>query len=165
MPTITRRNGSKGFSTGMAATANPTPTNQELVITRWFDAPRQLVWQAWTQPDRVLRWLGPMSFVTLEFEMDCEPRGAWHSRMRTPEATEFAQRGFVLEFTEPERLVFTSASEDDAGSIGRQMLISIALEERDGGTEMTFSLAHLEAEEDSDGQIEGHIPGLVGVAA
>jgi uncharacterized protein YndB with AHSA1/START domain len=128
---------------------------RELVITRLFNAPRELVWKAWTERDRVLRWLGPKDFTATEFEMDRRPGGAWHSRMRSPEGKEYSNGGVVREAVEPERLVFTFAWDNDDGSPGREMLVTITFAERNGGTEMIFSQAVFESAEDRDGHREG----------
>jgi uncharacterized protein YndB with AHSA1/START domain len=137
------------------ATNTATTAERELVITRIFEAPRELVWAAWTDRERVMHWLGPKDFTTLEFEMDPRPGGAWHSRMRSPEGVVHSNRGVVREVVEPERLVFTFAWDDEDGKPGREMLITIALAERDGKTEMTFSQSVFESAEDRDGHRGG----------
>jgi uncharacterized protein YndB with AHSA1/START domain len=128
---------------------------RELVITRIFDAPRDLVFKAWTEPERVLHWLGPRDFTALAFQMDRRPGGAWHSRMRSPDGTEHSNRGVVREVIEPERVVFTFAWDDPDGAPGREMLVTIALAEHDRGTEMTFTQAVFESAEDRDGHRDG----------
>ncbi len=141
----------------MAATNNaPTETAERtLVITRVFDAPRGLVWKAWTEPERVLQWLGPTGFTALEFEMDPWPGGRWHGRMRSPEGVHHSNRGVVQEVVEPERLVFTFAWDDEDGNPGREMLITITFAEHEGKTEMTFMQREFESVEDRDGHNEG----------
>jgi len=134
----------------------PTQTaERELVITRVFDARRELVWKAWTEPERVLQWLGPKEFTAIEFEMDRRPGGAWHSRMRSPEGTEHSNRGVVREVVEPERLVFTFAWDDEDGKPGREMLITITFAENGDRTEMTFHQTVFESVEDRDGHQGG----------
>jgi uncharacterized protein YndB with AHSA1/START domain len=134
----------------------PTKTaERELLITRLFDARRELVWKAWTERDRVLQWLGPKNFTALEFEMDRRPGGAWHSRMRSAEGVEYANGGVVREIVEPERLVFTFAWDEEDGTPGREMLITITFAERGAQTEMTFAQAVFESTEDRDGHSEG----------
>ena len=88
----------------------------ELVITRIFDAPRELVFKAWAEPDRAVRWWGPQGFTTAYCEMDVRPGGAYRVCMRSPEGTEHWQRGVCREVIEPERLVFTFAWEDSGVS-------------------------------------------------
>jgi uncharacterized protein YndB with AHSA1/START domain len=127
----------------------------ELVITRVFDAPRELVYRAWTERDRVLQWLGPAGFTGIEFAMDERPGGAWQGRMRGPDGTEHANGGRVREAVAPERLVFTFAWDEEDGTPGREMLITITLADRGGRTEMTFHQAAFESAEDRDGHIQG----------
>src|ERR1700730_5880764 len=79
----------------------------ELVITRIFDAPRELVFKAWSEPDRAMRWWGPQGFTTAHCEMDVRPGGAYRVCMRSPEGTEHWQRGICREVVESERLDFT----------------------------------------------------------
>lgn len=124
---------------------------RELVITRVFDAPRELVFKAWTEPDRVLQWLGPKDFTALEFKMD-EAGGTWLSRMRGPDGKEYANGGRVLEFKEPEKLAFTFKW-DDGGQ--EETEISITLTERDGKTEMTFRQGVFETTDSRDGHRGG----------
>ncbi len=140
----------------MVERANPTQTaERELVIRRVFDAPRELVWKAWTDRDRVLKWLGPKEFTALDFELDPRPGGAWHSRMRGPNGAGYSNGGTVREVEEPERLVFTFGWDNEDGTPGREMEITITLDERDGKTEMTFSQGTFESLEDRDGHREG----------
>jgi len=134
----------------------PTQTaERELVITRLFDAPPELVWKAWTERGLVLKWLGPKDFTAEDFSLDPRPGGAWHSRMRSPDGREYSNRGVVREAVEPERLVFTFAWDNEDGSPGREMLITITFADRDGATEMTFAQAVFESAEDRDGHREG----------
>jgi uncharacterized protein YndB with AHSA1/START domain len=134
----------------------PTQTaERELVITRVFDAPRELVWKAWTDRGHVLKWLGPKHFTAVDFELEPRPGGAWHSRMRGPDGAEYSNGGTVREVDEPERLVFTFAWDAEDGTPGRQMQITITFAEREGKTEMTFSQGVFESAEDRDGHREG----------
>jgi uncharacterized protein YndB with AHSA1/START domain len=128
---------------------------RELTITRRFEAPRELVFKAWSERDRVLKWLGPTDFKATEFEMERRVGGAWRARMVSPDGNWYGMRGMVREIVEPERLVFTFAWDEDEVHYGREMLITITFEERDGGTEMTFHQAEFEDKEDRDGHNEG----------
>ena len=80
---------------------------RELVITRIFDAPRHLVFQAWTEPERVARWWGPQGFVMTYCDMDIRPGGTFRVCMRSPEGTEYWKQGTYREVVAPERLVYT----------------------------------------------------------
>ena len=126
-----------------------------LTIERTFDAPRQLVWKAWTDPAHVMQWLGPSGFTATDFQMDPDPGGSWSSRMVGPDGAQYANGGIVREVIEPERLVFTFAWDDENGEPGREMLITITLAEADGRTVMTFHQAVFESAEDRDGHEQG----------
>ena len=130
-----------------AATADRT-----LLITRVFDAPRSLVFKAWSEPERAMRWFGPKDFTTLEFEMDPRPGGAWHGRMRSPEGQEYANHGVVREVVEPERLVFTFTWDDQPDN---EMLVTITFADRDSKTEMVFRQEGLPSVESRDDHSEG----------
>src|SRR5207247_803036 len=117
---------------------------RELVITRIFDAPRRLVFQAWTEPDRVARWWGPQGFVTTHCDMGVRPGGAFRFCMRSPEGTEYWKRGVYREVVEPERLVFTFAWEDADGKPGHQTLVTVTFAERGDKTELTLHQAVFE---------------------
>lgn len=81
--------------------------DREFVITRVFDAPRALVFKAWTDPKHMAQWRGPHGFTNPVCEMDVRPGGAWHIVMRGPDGAEHPARGVYREVVEPERLVMT----------------------------------------------------------
>ena len=121
------------------------PAERELVITRVFDAPRQLVFKAWTEPDRAARWWGPQGFTTLSCEMNVRPGGAWRLCMRSPEGTMHCKRGVYREIVEPERLVFTYAWEDADGKPGHETLVTVSFAEHGGKTKLTLHQAVFES--------------------
>jgi uncharacterized protein YndB with AHSA1/START domain len=114
---------------------------RELVITRVFDAPRSLVFKAWTEPEHRMRWWGPNGFTTTSCEMDLRPGGAWRLSMRSPEGREDRQRGIFREIVPPERLVFTYAFEDAAGNPGHETLVTVTFAEHEGKTKLTVNQA------------------------
>lgn len=117
---------------------------RELVITRIFDAPRDEVFRAWTELDRVARWWGPQGFVTTYCDMDIRPGGTFRVCMRSPEGAEHWKRGVYREVVAPERLVFTFAWEDAEGKPGHQTLVTVTFVERGGRTELTLRQAIFE---------------------
>jgi uncharacterized protein YndB with AHSA1/START domain len=135
--------------------ASTKTAERELVITRIFDAPRELVWKAWTQRELAMQWAGPRGFTALDFALDPRPGGEWRLTMHSTETGELKNRGVVRKAVEPERLVFTFAWDEPDGTPGREMLITITFAERDGKTEMTFTQGVFESVEDRDGHIEG----------
>ena len=112
-----------------------TETDQQLTITRVFEAPREEVFNAWTERERAKRWWGPNGFDTPVLEMDLRPRGEWRATMCAPDGKAHPQRGVIRDVLRPERLAFTFkwVNEPDPES-----LVTIELAERDGRTEMTF---------------------------
>ena len=117
---------------------------RELVITRVLDAPRHLVFQAWTEPDRVARWWGPRGFTTLYCDMDVRPGGSFRVCMCSPEGVEHWKQGVYREVVEPERLVFTFAWEDEEGKPGHQTVVTVTFAEPDARTELTLHQAVFE---------------------
>jgi len=114
-----------------AVTTFTTPTDRELVATRVFDAPRRLVWDAWTNPKRVPQWmLGPEGWTMPVCEIDLRPGGAWHFVWRQPDGTEMEMRGAYREIVAPERLVST----ESWGGDWPETLNTLVLTEEDGKT-------------------------------
>ena len=118
--------------------AGASAAELELVITRILDAPRELVFKAWTEPDRAIRWWGPRGFTTAHYELDFRPDGAYRVCMRSPEGTEHWQRGVCREVVEPERLVFTFAWEDSEGTPGHETVVTVTLAEFGAKTKLTL---------------------------
>jgi uncharacterized protein YndB with AHSA1/START domain len=135
--------------------ASTQTAERELVITRVFDAPRELVWKAWTDREMGLQWAGPKGFTAVDFELDARRGGTWHLTMRSADGNELTNRGVVREAVEPERLVFTFAWDNDDGTPGREMLITIDFANVGGKAEMTFRQGAFDSVEDRDGHIEG----------
>lgn len=79
-----------------------------IVMTRTLDAPRELVWAAFTDPKHVSKWFGGRGFETLVCEMDVRAGGKWRHAMRTPNGAELAMDVVYVEVTKPERLVWQS---------------------------------------------------------
>lgn len=89
--------------------------DRELLLTRLLDAPRHLVFKAWTKPQHLARWWGPDGFTLPCCEMDFRPGGAYRFCMRAPDGSDHWVRGVYREIAEPERLVFTWEREDEEG--------------------------------------------------
>jgi uncharacterized protein YndB with AHSA1/START domain len=119
---------------------------RELVITRIFDAPRHLVFQAWTEPDRAARWWGPQGFITTYCDMDVRQGGAFRVCVRSPAGVEHWKQGIYREVVAPERLVFTFAWEDaDAeGKPGHQTQVTVTFAAHGDKTELTLRQAVFE---------------------
>lgn len=114
------------------------PTEREVVITRALDAPRELVFQAWTDPKHLARWWGPNGFTNPVCETDVRPGGAWHIVMRSPSGDEFPCGGVYREVVAPERLVFTNDALDRDGKVIIKGLTTVTFAEQDGKTKLTL---------------------------
>jgi uncharacterized protein YndB with AHSA1/START domain len=86
-------------------------TNQanDLVLERTLDAPRELVWRAYTDPEHLKRWWAPKPYETPEAEIDLRPGGVFYTRMTGPDGFDSKGAGCFLELVEGERIVWTSA--------------------------------------------------------
>src|SRR5208282_1015543 len=105
---------------------------RELVITRIFDAPRELVFKAWTDPRHVAQWWGPKGFTNPVCEMDVRPGGALRIVMRAPDGSEYPMTGIFREIVAPERLVFTNVAVDKAGKPLLEGLTTVTFAEAGG---------------------------------
>jgi len=81
----------------------------DLIMERTVDAPRELVWDAWTRPELLKQWFTPAPWKTLDAEIDLRPGGAFRTVMQSPEGQEFPNSNSFLEVVRHERLVWTSA--------------------------------------------------------
>lgn len=128
----------------------------ELVITRVFDAPRSLVFKAWTEPDHLERWQGaPQGFTITTHEVDFRPGGAYRLCMRSPEGIDHWLQGVYREIVAPERLVFTHAWLDARGKPAAETLVTITFTERGGKTELTLRQTGFESVQSRDGHNVG----------
>src|SRR5438046_10762541 len=76
---------------------NQSAVDREIVLTRVFDAPRRMVWEAWTDPKQLVLWWGPKGFTTTIEEMDVRAGGAWKLVMHGPEGAKYPSRSLVPE--------------------------------------------------------------------
>lgn len=107
---------------------------RELVLTRVFDAPRELVFKLWTDPKHVAQWWGPHGFTNLVCELDLRPGGAILIHMRGPDGIVYPMTGVYEEVVRPERLVFTSAALDLDGNPMFEVLTTVTFAEESGKT-------------------------------
>ena len=118
------------------ATGNLAASNQELVLTRVFDAPRELVFKAWTDPKCVAEWWGPHHFTNPVCEVDARPGGAIRIHMRAPNGPVYVMTGVFQEVAAPDRLVFTSAALDDKGNPMFEVLTTVTFTELERKTKL-----------------------------
>ena len=130
-------------------------TDRTLTITRTFDAPRELVFKVWSQPEHLVRWWSPKGFTTPSCEMEFRPGGSYRSVIRSPEGKEHRMRGVYHEVVPPERLVMTFVWEDEAGELGHETLITVTFAEEAGKTRLTFEQGVFETVESRDSHFGG----------
>jgi uncharacterized protein YndB with AHSA1/START domain len=122
-----------------SATTFTTPSDREIVMTRVFDAPRRLVFEAWTSPKHLPHWmLGPEGWTMPVCEIDLRPGGAWHFVWRRSDGTEMEMRGVYREIAPPERLVNT----ESWGGEWPETINTLVLNEKDGKTTMSQTVLY-----------------------
>jgi uncharacterized protein YndB with AHSA1/START domain len=113
-----------------------TPSDREVVMTRVFDAPRELVFDAWTNCEHVPHWFGPHGTTVPLCEIDLRPGGAWRYVLRSPDGSEMGMGGVYQEISRPDRLVSTESFDDYPG----ESLNTMVLTEEDGKTTLTITV-------------------------
>jgi uncharacterized protein YndB with AHSA1/START domain len=136
-----------------------TATERELVITRVFDAPRELVFKAWTDPKHVAQWWGPKGFTNPVCELNVRPGGAIRIHMRGPDGTVYPMTGVYQEIVEPERLVFTSAALDERGKPLFEVLSTVTFAEQGGKTTLTLQARVVKSTAEAAPYLEGMAQG------
>jgi uncharacterized protein YndB with AHSA1/START domain len=123
-----------------AAASVTDPGDLELVITRIFDAPRSLVFKAWTDPEHMARWFGPKGFTsTVVGKIDVRPGAPYRIHMRGPDGDDHWSQGVYRELVEPERLVFAGCWADAEGQPkGPETTVTVTLEDLEGKTRLTL---------------------------
>lgn len=114
------------------------PAEREIVLTRVFNAPRELLFQVWTEPEHMARWWGPRSFTNPICEMDVRPGGAYRIVMRAPDGHEYPCQGVYREVSRPEKLVFTNNAIGPDGNPVIEGLTSVHFSEEQGKTTLTL---------------------------
>jgi len=123
-----------------------TPSDREIVSERVFDAPRDRVFAAFTDPELIPQWWGPRDQTTIVDQMDVRPGGAWRFVIRDSDGAENGFRGTYREVSPPERIVQTFEWE---GMPGHVLVETVTLEDLGGRTKMTnISLFHTTEERD-----------------
>ena len=109
------------------------PGKQEIIMTRTFDAPRDLVFKTMMDPSLIPQWWGPRRHTTMVDEMEVRPGGRWRYVLRDAEGNETPFHGVYHDLTPPERMVLTFEWE---GAPGHVLLETVSLEEVDGKTRL-----------------------------
>ena len=137
----------------MAEGNNP----QEFVITRTFDAPRDLVWKAFTDPEHMKQWWGPQGATVVKSDMDLRPGGRYHYALRTSDGTIMWAKFVYREITPTSRIVFVNSFSDEAGGVTHhpmaptwplELLSTFLFEDEGKKTKFTVKWSPLNASEE-----------------
>lgn len=129
------------------STATRSTAQHELLITRFIDAPRALVFKVWTTPEHMVRWWGPKDFTAPSIKMDFRPGGAYRACIRSPEGKDYWMTGVYRDIVEPERIVFTFRWEEEGE---RENLVTVTFADHNGKTRLDFRQAFFETVEQRD---------------
>ena len=161
--------GGAAAASGPAPAAGTAPT--QMVVTREFDAPRDLVWKAWTEPDRLARWWGPPGSAIEVARLDLRPGGVFHYSMKTPSGPLMWGLFTYREVVPTERIVFVNAFSDAAGGLTRnpwiatwplEILNTLTLTEHAGKTTLTLRGGPINATAEELGAFEAGRAGMQG---
>lgn len=140
---------------------------EELVLRRVFNAPKERVFKAWTQADRLIRWWAPKGFTTPSLKVDLRPGGSFHFCMRSAEGQDFWGKGVYREIVEPKLIVYTDSFSDENGALVEpsrygmnpafpsETLVTVRFIARKGKTELTLRHAVAESVPERAGMEEG----------
>ena len=129
----------------MAAHDTNNSGDREIVLTRVLEAPRELVWRAWTDPKQVPQWWGPRGFATTTHKMEVTPGGVWRFVMHGPDGRDYQNKITYLEVARPERLVYKHGGEEDLEPV--QFQTTVTFEDVGGQTKVTLRMVFPSAEE------------------
>jgi uncharacterized protein YndB with AHSA1/START domain len=122
------------------------PSDRVLVITRIFNAPREMVFKAWTDHAHLARWMGPRGFRSTVLHSDLRAGGAYRIHMRGPDGDDHWMQGVFQEIVQPERLVMAGSWGDAKGNpTSPETLLTITFEEHDRKTRLTLHQAVFES--------------------
>ena len=106
----------------------------EMILTRVFDAPRELMWKLWTEPEHIRKWWGPKGYTLPGCEMDFRPRGAYRFVMRGPDGEDNPFHGVYREIVRNERIVFTAILDNLPG---HELVTTVTFADEGGKTKLT----------------------------
>ena len=115
-------------------------TDREITFSRLIDFPRELVWEAFTEPKHILHWWGPDGFTNTIHEMDVRPGGAWRFIMHGPNGTDYPNKIVYTEIVEPERLRYDHGGDGESERDDHFFHVTVMLDDVAGKTRVTLSL-------------------------
>jgi uncharacterized protein YndB with AHSA1/START domain len=128
---------------------------QHVVVTHTFDAPRDVVFKAWTDPKYVAIWWGPHGFTSPVCELDVRPGGSLRIHMRGPDGAIYPMTGVYKEIVRPERMVFTVTPLDEKGEPIFEILTTVTFVEKGDQTLVTVDARVIMATAGADVYLQG----------
>jgi uncharacterized protein YndB with AHSA1/START domain len=136
-------------------TASQVLAEREITITRVFDAPRALVFKAWTDAKLLAQWWGPKGFTNPVCEIDPRVGGALRIHMRAPDGSIYPMKGEIREIVPPERLAFTNIALDEAGNAIIEGFTTVTFADEAGKTRLTLHTRGSAVVEKAVGYLQG----------
>ncbi len=162
----TEKNSTETMQAPAPATRSAT-AEREVVITRIIDAPRELVFKLWTDPEHLMRWWAPLNCTTPYCTTDLRKGGVFHFCIRTADGQEAWGKGVYEEIVEPERIVYIDSFADDKGNtitaeefgitsdLPTEARVTVTFEEYEGKTKLTLHHAISESIAADTGALQG----------
>lgn len=147
--------------------ADSQPAHNEAFITRVFDAPRELVFKAWTEPERLAQWWGPKGYELEVVKLELRPGGMFLGSQRSPEGQVMWGKFVYQEISPPEKLVFIQSFSDEEGNTIRapfsptwplEVINHLTLTEEEGRTTLTLRGGPINATEEEIKDFDGMRP-------
>ena len=132
----------------------------DIVIERVFDAPRELVWKLWTEPEHVAQWWGPRGMTTRVDELDLRPGGSWRYVMLAPDGSEYPQSGTFREIVPPETIVTSAAFEGGSYVLPQEVVMTYRFDDLGGQDEAHHAYDARNRRRAQSGVGDGRGPGL-----
>ncbi len=138
-----------------ASTSTSKLADDELLITRIFDAPVSLVFRIWEQREHMIRWWGPKGFTCTSMDVDFHPGGRWRACIESEAYGQSWMGGQFREIEKNRRIAFTFAWEDGRDQPGVETLVTVTFTEKDGKTVQSFHQAPFLHAEGRDSHVVG----------
>jgi uncharacterized protein YndB with AHSA1/START domain len=146
------------------------PAQRPFIISRTFDAPRERVWKAWTERERLMQWFGPKGFTMLTADLDFRPGGRFHYSLRAPDGKEMWGKFVYREIVRPEKIVLINSFSDASGGLARhpfsptwplEMVSETTLAESGGKTTITIKWTPLNATDEECNTFDASRDGMM----
>jgi uncharacterized protein YndB with AHSA1/START domain len=132
--------------------SDAAPGAGPLIIRRTFDAPRDLVWEVWSDPSQAKHWWGPTGFTLPFVEMDQRVGGKWRAQMHSPDGKDLWQHGVYREIDPPETTIYTFVWDAEPE---HEMLVTVTFVARGNKTDMTFKQEGFNSRDEKAGHEDG----------